>query len=319
MDQRENFIILSGNSNLKLAQEVCKFLGKPLGQAIVGKYSDRETQVQIGQSIRGQDVYVIQPTCEPANDYYMELFIMADAIKRASPHSVTAVIPYFGYARQDRKADPRTPITAKLMADLLEKSGYGRVITNDLHAQQIQGFFNIPVDHLYTKKIFLDQVKKYCNGFLNELIVVAPDAGATTRARNFARGLGVDYAVMEKERVRPGEIKQMKLIGEIEKVKGKTVIIFDDMIDTAGTLTEGANLMKEVGAKRIIAAATHPVLSGPAIPRIDASPIEIIFVTDTIPLGNKEVCKKIKVLSVAELIAEAIRRCQNHESIVGMD
>jgi ribose-phosphate pyrophosphokinase len=267
--------------------------------------------IEITENVRGRDVYIIQSTCAPTNNNLMELLIMTDALKRASAATITAVIPYYGYARQDRKAAPRTPITAKLVADLITTAGVDRVVTIDLHAGQIQGFFNIPVDNLYAAPVILDYLKTRFNG--EEVVMVTPDAGGTERARAFAKRLDCTLAVIDKRRTGPNVAEVMHLIGD---VRGKIAIILDDMIDTAGTLTQAAKALKENGARAIYACATHGVLSGPAIERINNSDIEEIVLTDTIPLGGKEeLTGKVRMLSVADLLAEAIRRIHEDESV----
>jgi ribose-phosphate pyrophosphokinase len=303
--------IFSGNSNQSLAEKICVNLKVPLGQAKVRNFSDGEIMVEIGENVRGRDIYVIQSTCCPTNNNLMELLIMMDALKRASAATITAVIPYYGYARQDRKAAPRTPITSKLVADLITTAGADRVVTVDLHAGQIQGFFNIPVDNLYAAPVILEHLhQRFPN---NNIVMVSPDAGGTERARAFAKRLGCTLAVIDKRRTGPNVAEVMHLIGD---VRDKAAIILDDMIDTAGTLTQAAKALKEHGAKSIYACATHGVLSGPAIDRINASDIEGVLITDTIPLGEKaERTTKIKVMSVAELLAEAIRRIHEDESV----
>jgi ribose-phosphate pyrophosphokinase len=303
--------IFCGNSNPSLAQKICDSLKLPLGVAKVRTFSDGEIMVEIGENVRGRDVYVVQSTCYPTNSNLMELLIMMDALKRASAATITTVIPYYGYARQDRKAAPRTPITSKLVADLITTAGADRVVTVDLHAGQIQGFFNIPVDNLYAAPVILEHLRKRFDG--EEVVMVSPDAGGTERARAFAKRLGCTLAVIDKRRTAPNVAEVMHLIGD---VRGKAAVILDDMIDTAGTLTQAAGALKEHGAKSIYACATHGVLSGPAIERINASAIEEILITDTIPLGEKAAASsKIKVLTVAELLAEAIRRIHEDESV----
>jgi len=304
--------VFCGNSNPALAEQICASLRVPLGTAKVKTFSDGEIMVEIGENVRGRDVYIIQSTCAPTNNNLMEMLIMMDALKRASAATITAVIPYYGYARQDRKVAPRTPISSKLVADLITTAGADRVVTVDLHAGQIQGFFNIPVDNLYAAPVILAHLKsRFADS--NEMVMVSPDAGGTERARAFAKRLGCTLAVIDKRRTGPNVAEVMHLIGE---VKGKTAIILDDMIDTAGTLTQAAKALKEHGAKTIYACATHGVLSGPAIERINTSEIETVIITDTVPLGDKaEQTAKIKVLTVAELLAEAIRRIHEDESV----
>jgi ribose-phosphate pyrophosphokinase len=303
--------VFSGNSNPALAEKICVNLGLSLGLAKVKTFSDGEIMVEIGENVRGRDIYVVQSTCSPTNSNLMELLIMMDALKRASAATITAVIPYYGYARQDRKVAPRTPITSKLVADLITTAGADRVVTIDLHAGQIQGFFNIPVDNLYAAPVMLEHLKKRFPH--NDAVMVSPDAGGTERARAFAKRLGCTLAVIDKRRTGPNVAEVMHLIGD---VKGKAAIILDDMIDTAGTLTQAARALKDHGAKSIYACATHGVLSGPAIDRINDSPIEEVLITDTIPLGDKaDKSAKIRVLTVAELLAEAIRRIHEDESV----
>ncbi len=303
--------VFSGNSNPNVAQKICDSLGVPLGAARVRRFSDGEVMVEIGENVRGRDVYVIQSTCAPTNDNLMELLVMTDALKRASAATITAVMPYYGYARQDRKAAPRTPITAKLVADLITTSGIDRVVTVDLHAGQIQGFFNIPVDNLYAAPVILDYLKNRFEG--DQVVMVSPDAGGTERARAFAKRLQCTLAVIDKRRTGPNVAEVMHLIGD---VRDKVAIILDDMVDTAGTLTQAAKALKANGARAIYACATHGVLSGPAIDRINDSDIEEIVLTDTIPLDDKmQSTSKIRVLSVSELLAEAIRRIHEDESV----
>jgi ribose-phosphate pyrophosphokinase len=308
---RDKIRVFTGNSNPALAQKICDCLHVPLGAARVRTFSDGEIMIEITENVRGRDVYVIQSTCAPTNNNLMELLIMTDALKRASAATITAVIPYYGYARQDRKAAPRTPITAKLVADLITSAGVDRVVTIDLHAGQIQGFFNIPVDNLYAAPVILDYLKTRFTG--EEVVMVSPDAGGTERARAFAKRLGCTLAVIDKRRTGPNVAEVMHLIGD---VRGKIAIILDDMIDTAGTLTQAAKALKDNGASAIYACATHGVLSGPAIERINNSDIEEIVLTDTIPLGDKEQqSSKVRMLSVADLLAEAIRRIHEDESV----
>jgi len=303
--------IFSGNSNPQLALNICTSLNVKLGAARVRNFSDGEIMVEIGENVRGRDVYIIQSTCAPTNDNLMEVLIMADALKRASAATITAVMPYYGYARQDRKAAPRTPITAKLVADLITTSGIDRVVTIDLHAGQIQGFFNIPVDNLYAAPVILNYLKKRFDG--QPVVMVSPDAGGTERARAFAKRLGCTLAVIDKRRTGPNVAEIMHLIGD---VRDKIAIILDDMVDTAGTLTQAAKALKENGAKAVFACATHGVLSGPAIDRINNSDIEEMVLTDTVPLGSKrEQTTKVQVLSVADLLAEAIKRIHEDESV----
>ena len=302
--------IFSGNSNIPLAREICGHLAVPLGSAKVKNFSDGEIMVEIGENVRGRDVYIIQSTCAPTNTNLMELLVMTDALKRASAARITAVIPYFGYARQDRKVAPRTPITSKLVADLIATAGIHRVLTIDLHAGQIQGFFNIPVDHLYAAPVMLDEIRAR---FTERVVVVSPDAGGTERARAFAKRLDAGLAIIDKRRSGPNVSEVMHIIGD---VAGEVCIIVDDMIDTAGTLCQAAKALKEKGAREIYACATHAVLSGPALERINESCLEEVVVTNSIPLDDKvKACSKLRVLSVAELLAEAIRRINGDESV----
>lgn len=301
--------IFTGNANPALAAEIAEYLGVNLGQAQVSRFSDGEIVVKINESVRGADVFVIQPTCSPANDHLMELLIMIDALRRASARRITAVIPYYGYARQDRKARGRDPITAKLVANLITVGGARRVMTMDLHAGQIQGFFDIPVDHLPGVPILAEYFR---NKNLENAIVVSPDLGGVTRARSLADRLGSPIAIIDKRRPEPNVAEIMNIIGDIE---GKTVIMIDDIIDTAGTITQGAQALIERGAKEVYACCTHPVLSGPAISRIENSPIKELVVTNTIPLSEEQRCNKIKVLSVAPLLGEAILRVHEDLSV----
>ncbi|MGA2151865.1 MAG: ribose-phosphate pyrophosphokinase [Geobacteraceae bacterium] len=300
-----------GNSNPALAEKICANLGMPLGQAKVKNFSDGEIMVEIGENVRGRDTYVVQSTCSPTNNNLMELLIMMDALKRASAATITAVIPYYGYARQDRKVAPRTPITSKLVADLITKAGADRMVTIDLHAGQIQGFFDIPVDNLYAAPVILEHLKRRFTH--DHIVMVSPDAGGTERARAFAKRLECTLAIIDKRRTGPNVAEVMHLVGD---VRDKIAIILDDMIDTAGTLTQAAKALKEHGARTIYACATHGVFSGPAIDRINASDIEEVVITNTIPLGEKAaLTSKIKVLSIAELLAETVRRIHEDESV----
>jgi ribose-phosphate pyrophosphokinase len=308
----KNIKLFAGNSNPALANKLSQILGIPLGHSRIGRFADGEIQIEIQESVRGQDVYLIQSTCPPTNENYMELFILIDAIKRASPSSITAVIPYYGYARQDRKVAPRAPITAKLMADLLTTAGINRVVSIDLHAGQIQGFFNLPVDHLYAIPT-LSRHWRETYGTGSQFVAVSPDAGGVERARAFAKRIECPMAIIDKRRTNPNEAKALHLIGD---VKGKTAVIVDDMIDTAGTLTQGVDILYENGAERVLAIATHPVLSGPAISRLEESRLEKILVTDTIPLSRAaQECGKIKVISIAPVLAEAIQRIHGNTSV----
>ena len=303
--------IFCGNSNTQLAQEICENLGLPLSESLVRTFSDGEIRVEICENVRGRDASIVQSTCAPTNNNLMEMLIMMDALKRASAAKITAVIPYYGYARQDRKAAPRTPITSKLVADLITTAGADRVVTVDLHAGQIQGFFNIPVDNLYAAPVIVEYIKKEFEG--QNIIMVSPDAGGTERARAFAKRIGCTLAVIDKRRSAPNVAEVMHVIGD---VRDKVAILLDDMIDTAGTLTHGARALKQHGASKIYACATHGVLSGPAIERINESDITEVVLTNTIPLGDKvEKSSKIRLLSVAPLLAEAIRRIHEDESV----
>ena len=305
-----NLKILSGNSNIQLAQAICKGLDISLGKANVKKFSDGEIQVEIEDNVRGMDVFVVQSTCTPVNRSLMELLIMMDAIKRASAERITAVIPYYGYARQDRKVAPRVPITAKLVADLITTAGANRILTIDLHAGQIQGFFNIPVDHLYSAPVMVEFIKEK---YTDNLVIVSPDAGGVERARAFAKRLGSNLAIIDKRRPQPNESNIMNIIGDIE---GKTALLLDDMVDTAGTLSQSANALIEKGATKVVACCTHPVLSGQAVEKINQSALQDLVVTDTIPLTKEaQSCNKIVVLSVAELLGEAIKRIHGNDSV----
>jgi ribose-phosphate pyrophosphokinase len=307
-----DWVILSGNSNVPLARKISDKLGKQLGRAEVKRFSDGEVFVEIGENVRGRDVYIIQSTCRPVNDTLMELLILIDALKRASAKEITAVVPYYGYGRQDRKVAPRTPISAKLVADLIAAAGATRVVSMELHAGQIQGFFDIPFDNLFSSPVMINHLKQLVTGN-GDVVLVSPDAGGVERVRAYAKRLNGGVAMIDKRRTGPNVAKAMHIIGEVE---GKTAIILDDMIDTAGTLTEAAHAVLSHGAKRVIAAATHGVLSGPAIERITASKIEQVIVTDTIPLEPEALaCKKIVQLSVADLLAEAIYRIHNYDSV----
>jgi ribose-phosphate pyrophosphokinase len=301
--------LFSGNANIELAREICAFLSVPMGAAEVKRFSDGEINVDIGENVRGADVFIVQPTCPPVNDHLVELLILMDALKRSSAKRVTAVIPYYGYARQDRKVLPRAPITAKLVADLLTAAGVSRVLTMDLHAGQIQGFFNIPVDHMYAAPVMLEYIKA---NWENEIVLVSPDAGGVERARAFAKRLNASLAIIDKRRGGPNESRVMNIIGDVE---GKTAVLLDDMVDTAGTMVQGAEALRKSGASHVFACATHPVLSGPSIERLEKSEIEQLVVTNTIPLGEKAACRKIRVLSVANLLGEAIKRIHFNDSV----
>jgi len=303
--------IFAGNSNLPLAREICQHLKMPLGQATVESFSDGESRVEVQENVRGGDVFVIQSTCAPGNNNLMELLLMLDAFKRASAKRITAVIPYYGYARQDRKVAPRVPISAKLVADLITTAGASRILTMDLHSGQIQGFFNIPVDNLYATPVLLQYLKQRLNH--SEVTIVSPDAGGVERARDFATRLDASLAIIDKRRSGPNVVAEMNIIGE---VKGQIAVLLDDMVDTAGTLTMAAGALKREGARRILACCTHPVLSGPAIQKINESPLEELIATNSVPLSPLSAsCNKIKVLSVAHLIGEAIRRTHEERSI----
>jgi ribose-phosphate pyrophosphokinase len=302
--------VFSGNANPALAKEICQKMKIQPGNALVGRFSDGEINVQIVDNVRGMDVFVVQPTSSPVNRHLMELLIMIDALKRASAARITAVLPYYGYSRQDRKVQPRVPITSKLVADLITAAGANRVLTVDLHAGQIQGFFNIPVDNLFAAPVLLEylRLKKFSN-----LTVVSPDAGGVERARAFAKRLNAALAIIDKRRDKPNVAQVMNIIGD---VKGHDCLMLDDMVDTAGTLTEGASALKTNGASKIYAACTHAVLSGPAITRINESAIDEVIATNTIALDSKQQeCKKLIVLSVAQLLADAITRIHEETSL----
>ncbi|MCW5205932.1 ribose-phosphate pyrophosphokinase [Desulfobulbus sp. F5] len=301
--------VFTGNANPELAREICNYLDMPLSSAEVKKFSDGEISVEIGENVRGTDVFVIQPTCTPVNDHLMELVIMVDALRRASARRITAVLPYYGYARQDRKIRPRVPITAKAVAEMLMAVGTRRALCMDLHAGQIQGFFNIPVDHLYSSPIMLEHIRKN----FEDVVMVSPDAGGVERTRAFAKRLNADLAIIDKRRERANECEAMNVIGN---VSGKTAILLDDMVDTAGTLCGAAAKLMENGAKEVHACCSHAVLSGPAIERLNNSAIQSLVVTNSIPLGDKgERCGRIKVLSVGELLGEAISRIHSEDSV----
>ena len=306
--------IFAGNSNISLAEEIANIMGHTLGKATITKFSDGEISVSIWESVRGEDVYIIQSTCAPTNENLMELLIMIDAMKRASASRINAVIPYYGYARQDRKAKARDPITAKLTADLLTVAGVDRIITMDLHAAQIQGYFDVPVDHLVGSPI-LGKYFKDCiasKKISNDVVIVSPDLGSVTRARAFSTMLECPIAIVDKRRPKPNVSEIMNIIGDI---KGKTAILVDDMVDTAGTITNAANALAELGAKEVYACATHPVLSGPAFKRIQESAIKEMVLLNTIPVSDKVPCDKIRLLSVATMFAEAMRRVFTNESL----
>ena len=302
--------LFSGNANPALAREICGHLGISLGEATVSSFSDGEIRVRIEENVRGADVFVTQSCCTPVNTSIIELLIMIDALKRSSAYRITAVIPYFGYARQDRKEQPRVPISAKLMADLITTAGADRVLTMDLHAGQIQGFFNIPVDHLYATPVLLDYINKRGAA---DLVVVSPDAGGVERARAFAKRLQAQLAIIDKRREGPNNTQVMNIVGDVD---GRNVLLLDDMIDTAGTIVQGAQACAEKGARMVWAGCTHPVLSGPALERLQESCLTEVVVTNTIPLNGKEQrCPKLRVLSVASLLGEAITRIHSEESV----
>jgi len=303
--------LISGTANPELAQKISEYLATPLVQTKITRFSDGEIFVEIKENVRGADVFIIQPTCPPVNENLVELLIMIDAARRASARRITAVIPYYGYARQDRKTAPRTPITAKLVANVIVVAGARRVLTMDLHAGQIQGFFDIPVDHLYAMPVFLEYLKDKFHG--EEIVIVSPDAGGVERAREYAKRLNATMAIVDKRRPRPNESEVMNIIGD---VKDKIAVIIDDMIDTAGTICKAASAIMDRGAKEVYAVATHPVLSGPAVERLAQSPIKEVVVSDTIPLREEaQRVDKIKVLSVSKLLGEAIRRIHTDDSI----
>jgi len=304
----ERLKVFSGNANRELAEEICDILHAHLGEATIGRFSDGEIRLQIMQNVRGDDVFLVQPTCPPVNDHIMELLIMVDALSRASARRITVVLPYYGYGRQDRKSEPRVPISAKLVANLITAAGADRVLAMDLHVGQIQGFFDIPVDHLYAMPVFLDYVR---DKHLQDVVIVSPDAGGVERARAFAKRLDADLAIIDKRRPRANVADVMNVIGD---VKGKTAILLDDMVDTAGTLCKDAEALKSFGAKKIYAATSHGVLSGPAIERLNKSPIEELMITNSIPLMGKS-SPKVTVLSVAPLLAEAIKRIHEDQSV----
>jgi ribose-phosphate pyrophosphokinase len=308
-----DYRVFAGNSNRPLAEAIARELDRPLAKATVGRFSDGETQVEIADNVRGLDTFVIQSTSPDANTNLMELLIVIDALKRASASSIVAVIPYYGYARQDRKVASRSPITAKLVADLLESAGATRVVSMDMHAGQIQGFFNIPFDHLYAAPVLLEHMRERFDGDAQNVVIVSPDAGGVERARAYSKRLGSTLGIVDKRRTKPNVAEIMNVIGEVQ---GKVAVLLDDMIDTAGTLTQAANALMDKGATRVFAYATHAVLSGPAVERITKSPIEEIVVTDTIALPPAAAaCPKIRALSVAELLAEAIRRIHSADSL----
>ena len=309
----EGMAIFSGNSNPGLAQNICKYLSLPLGGAKVKTFSDGEIQIEIHENVRLKDVFVVQSTCSPVNDNLVELLLMIDAFNRSSANKITAVIPYFGYARQDKKVAPRVPISAKLVADMLTVAGADRIITMDLHAGQIQGFFDIPVDNLFAAPVLIEYIR---NNFRDDIVIISPDAGGVERARAIAKRLNAELAIIDKRREAPNKAKAMAVIGD---VNDKVAIILDDMADTAGTLTEAAEAIKNAGAREIHACCAHPVLSGPAVERIADSVLKSVVVTDTIPLAEKAAaCDKIKVLTISQLVGEAIIRSYRGDSVTSL-
>lgn len=309
----DNMALFSGTSNMKLATAICDYLGIPLGGAKVTTFSDGELQIEIHENVRLKDVFIIQSTCNPVNKNLVEMLLMIDAFKRSSARRITAVIPYYGYARQDKKVAPRVPISAKLVADLITTAGANRIITMDLHAGQIQGFFNIPVDNLFAAPVLIDYIK---SKFDDDLVIVSPDAGGVERARAFAKRIGAGLGIVDKRRDKPNQARAMSVIGDVE---GKRAIIVDDMVDTAGTLTEAAAAILKKGAKEVHACCAHPVLSGPAVQRIIDSELTSLVVTNTIPLNETaEQTGKIKQLSIAKLIGEAIIRSHRGDSVTSL-
>jgi ribose-phosphate pyrophosphokinase len=309
----DDFIIFAGNSNPDLADKICNYLNVSLGGAKVKTFSDGEIQIEIDENVRLKDVFIIQSTCSPVNDNLVELLLMIDACNRSSAKRITAVIPYYGYARQDKKVAPRVPISAKLVADLLTVAGTKRVITMDLHAGQIQGYFNIPVDNLFAAPVIIEYIK---DNLMENLVIVSPDAGGVERARAFAKRLDADLAIIDKRRSAPNQAQAMAVVGDVQD---KVAIILDDMVDTAGTLTEAADALKNAGAREVHASCAHPVLSGPAIERINASCLKSLVVTDTIPLNaHMKRCKKLKVLTISELVGEAIIRSHTGDSVTSL-
>lgn len=303
-------LIFSGNSNRKLVEAIAAYLNTAPGKANVGRFSDGETNVEIGENVRGKNCFVVQSTCNPVNHHIMELLVIMDALRRSSAGQIIAMIPYYGYGRQDRKVAPRTPITSKLVADMLTAAGADRVVSIDLHAGQIQGFFNIPFDHLFAAPVFLEDIRQR---FERPPVIVSPDAGGTERARAYSKRLRSTLAIIDKRRSAPNVSEVMNVIGEVE---GQEALLVDDMVDTAGTLTLGAQVLLDRGATRVVAYAVHPVLSGPAMERIESSPLDELVVTDTVPLNERaNACKKIRVLSVAPLLGEAIRRIHMQDSV----
>ncbi len=313
MIRRREWMILSGTSNLPLAEKICAKLEKPLGKVDIRRFSDGEVFVEVQENVRGRDVYLIQSTSKPVNESLMELLVMIDALKRASAKEINAVIPYYGYSRQDRKVAPRTPISAKMVADLLAAAGATRAVSVDLHAGQIQGFFNIPFDNLFAQPVIYKYVSEKIKNANTEMVIVSPDAGGVERVRNMAKRLDASVAIIDKRRIGPNVAKAMNIIGD---VKDKTALILDDMIDTAGTLTEAATAVMDAGAKEVYAAATHGVLSGPAVERINNSLLKKVILTDTIQINETaRSCPKIEVLTVSDMLAEAIYRIHHYDSV----
>jgi ribose-phosphate pyrophosphokinase len=311
MSARDEVMVFAGNSNIPLAQKICAYIGSRLGEASVRRFSDGECLVDIRENVRGSDVFVLQSVCAPGNDNLMELLLMLDALRRASAKRITAVIPYYGYSRQDRKVTPRVPISAKLVADLITTAGATRVLTVDLHAGQIQGFFNIPVDNLFATPVLLPYIREHARG--RSLTIVAPDAGGVERARAFAKRLEADLSIIDKRRAGPNEVAEMRMIGD---VSGRVAVIVDDIVDTAGTLVTAAEAARNAGAQSVLACCTHAVLSGSAVQVLSRSALEELVVTDTIPLGPEGAASgRIQVSSVANLIGEAVRRIHEEESI----
>ena len=309
----DDFIIFTGSSNPELAKKICNYLNVPLGGAVVKTFSDGEVQIEIDENVRLKDVFILQSTCSPVNDNLVELLLMIDACKRSSAKRINAVVPYYGYARQDKKVAPRVPISAKLVADLLEVAGTQRMITMDLHAGQIQGFFSIPVDNLFAAPVIIEYIKK---NFRDNLTIISPDAGGVERARAFAKRLDADLAIVDKRRSAPNQAQAMAVVGD---VRDKVAVILDDMVDTAGTLTEAADAVMKAGAKEVHASCAHPVLSGPAIERITSSYLKSLVVTDTIPLtAEAKNCGKIIPLTISELVGEAIIRSHTGDSVTSL-
>ena len=309
----DDFIIFTGSSNPELAKKICNYLNVPLGGAVVKTFSDGEVQIEIDENVRLKDVFILQSTCSPVNDNLVELLLMIDACKRSSAKRINAVVPYYGYARQDKKVAPRVPISAKLVADLLEVAGTQRMITMDLHAGQIQGFFSIPVDNLFAAPVIIEYIKK---NFRDNLTIISPDAGGVERARAFAKRLDADLAIVDKRRSAPNQAQAMAVVGD---VRDKVAVILDDMVDTAGTLTEAADALMKAGAKEVHASCAHPVLSGPAIERITSSYLKSLVVTDTIPLtAEAKNCGKIIPLTISELVGEAIIRSHTGDSVTSL-